>query len=184
MYAQIISIVLIVVESSTFWKDLHNRLCVHFVMCLFVILVIPLLLFWEQVFVYDYTSSCSLLTFWLSVCFGLQPSKLWQLSQSPNLIAYEAVLVSEFRWCFTLCLFIILLVRSGLLSDHLLGNSCPLGKPFVFGVSCLFVILVISHLGFEGGICNMIALVPVHCFLITFTLHSQGTDNCSAYRMD
>ena len=36
-------------------------------------------------------------------------------------------LVSEFRWCFTLCLFIIPLVRFGLLSDHLLGNSCPLG---------------------------------------------------------
>ena len=30
------------------------------------------------------------------------------------------------------------------------------------------MILVISHLGFEGGICHLIALVPVHCFLITF----------------
>ena len=29
--------------------------------------------------------------------------------------------------CFTLCLFIILLVQFGLLSGHLLGNSCPLG---------------------------------------------------------
>ena len=38
-----------------------------------------------------------------------------------------AVLVSEFRLCFTLYLFIILLVRFGLLSGHLLGNSCPLG---------------------------------------------------------
>ena len=28
---------------------------------------------------------------------------------------------------FTLCLFIILLVQFGLLSGHLLGNSCPLG---------------------------------------------------------
>ena len=27
----------------------------------------------------------------------------------------------------TLCLFIILLVQFGLLSGHLLGNSCPLG---------------------------------------------------------
>ena len=79
-------------------------------------------------------------------------------------------LVSEFRWCFTLCLFILLLVRFGLLSDHLLGNSCPLGWPFVFVVSCLFVILVISHVGFEGGICLLIALVPVHCFLITFII--------------
>ena len=32
----------------------------------------------------------------------------------------------------------------------------------------LFVILVISHFGFEGGICLLITLVPVHCFLITF----------------
>ena len=40
-----------------------------------------------------------------------------------------AVLVSEFRQCFTLCLFIIriLLVQFGLLSGHLFGNSCPLG---------------------------------------------------------
>ena len=38
-----------------------------------------------------------------------------------------AVLVSEYRRCFTLCLFIILLVQFGLLSGHLLGNSCPLG---------------------------------------------------------
>ena len=35
--------------------------------------------------------------------------------------------VSEFRLCFTSCLFIILLVQFGLLNGHLLGNSCPLG---------------------------------------------------------
>ena len=29
--------------------------------------------------------------------------------------------LSEFGWCFTVCLFIILFVRFGLLSDHLLG---------------------------------------------------------------
>ena len=40
----------------------------------------------------------------------------------------------------------------------------------------LFVILVISHLGFEGGICHLIALVPVHCFLITFTNDTIGTN--------
>ena len=39
-----------------------------------------------------------------------------------------------------------------------------------FVVSCLFVILVISHFGFEGRICLLIALVPVHCFLITFSI--------------
>ena len=57
---------------------------------------------------------------------------------------------------------------AGLLSDHLLGNSCPLGWPFVLIVFCLFVILVISHFGFEGGLCLQTASVPVHCFLITF----------------
>ena len=55
----------------------------------------------------------------------------------------------------------------GLLSDHLLGNSCPLGWPFVLIVFCLFVILVISHFGLESRICLLIAPAPVHCFLIT-----------------
>ena len=53
-------------------------------------------------------------------------------------------------------------------THHLLGNSCPLGWPFVLIVFCLSIILVISHFGFEGGICLLIAPVPVHCFLITF----------------
>ena len=43
---------------------------------------------------------------------------------------------------FHLCLFIILLVQFGLLSGHLLGNSCPLGYLFVLIVFCLFVILI------------------------------------------
>ena len=43
---------------------------------------------------------------------------------------------------FPLCLFVILLVQFGLLSDHLLGNSCPLGKQFVLIVLCLFVMLI------------------------------------------
>ena len=41
-----------------------------------------------------------------------------------------------------LCLFIILLVQFGLLSGHLLGNSCPLGKQFVLIIFCLFVIFI------------------------------------------
>ena len=48
-----------------------------------------------------------------------------------------------------------------------------LGWPFVFVVSCLFVILVIYDFGFEGGICLLIALVPVHCFLITFKISAN-----------
>ena len=38
------------------------------------------------------------------------------------------------------------------------------------------MILVISHFGFEGGICLLIALVPVHCFLISFG--SPGISTC------
>ena len=52
------------------------------------------------------------------------------------------VMMSEFRYCFTLCLFIILLVRFGLLSGHLLVNSCLLGWPYVLIVFCLFVIFI------------------------------------------
>ena len=37
--------------------------------------------------------------------------------------------------------FIILLVRFGLLSGHLLANNCPLGRPYVLIVFCLFVFL-------------------------------------------
>ena len=66
----------------------------------------------------------------------------------------------------TLCLFIILLVLFGLLSGHLLGNSCPLGYQFVFIVFCLLVIFI-SRFGFKSGICLLIAPVPLHCFSIT-----------------
>ena len=34
------------------------------------------------------------------------------------------------------------LVQFGLLSGHLLGNSCPLGEQFVLIVFCLFVIFI------------------------------------------
>ena len=43
---------------------------------------------------------------------------------------------------FHFTLFIILLVQFGLLSGHLLGNSCPLGKQFVLTVFFLFVIFI------------------------------------------
>ena len=51
------------------------------------------------------------------------------------------------------------LVRFGLLSGHLLGNSCSV---------CLFVILAISNFGFEGWIWVLIASVPDLCILHTF----------------
>ena len=48
-----------------------------------------------------------------------------------------------------------------------LGNSCPLGWPFVIIVFCLFVIFGYFPFDFDSGICLLIASVPVHCFLIT-----------------
>ena len=59
-------------------------------------------------------------------------------------------------------------VLLGFLSGHPLGNSCPVGKPFVIIVLCLFVVLDISHFGFKSGIWLLIASIPVHCFLVTF----------------
>ena len=56
---------------------------------------------------------------------------------------------SELRRCFTLCLFIILLVRFGLLSVHLLENSCTLGWPYVRVV--YLQVLFISHFVFRAG---------------------------------
>ena len=46
--------------------------------------------------------------------------------------------------------------------------AAHVGWPFALIVFCLFVIVVISHFGFESRICLLIAPVPVHCFLITF----------------
>ena len=57
----------------------------------------------------------------------------------------------------------ILLVQSGLLSGHLLGNSNLFSLYFV----CLWC-LFISRFGFKSGICPLNAPVPVHCFSITF----------------
>ena len=78
------------------------------------------------------------------------------------------ILESEFRSCFTLCLFIIRLVLFVLMNGHLLGKSCPLGWPYVPIVNCLYSnALFISHFGFKSGIWLLIASVPVHCFSIT-----------------
>ena len=67
---------------------------------------------------------------------------------------------------FHICLFIILVVRFGLLSGHLFGNSCPLGWPYILIVFGLFVFLFISRSGFKSVI--WLLIVPVHCFSITF----------------
>ena len=52
----------------------------------------------------------------------------------------------------------------------LLGNSCPLGWPFVLIVFCLFVIFIYFPFWFKSGIWLLIAPVPIHCFSITFTI--------------
>ena len=44
---------------------------------------------------------------------------------------------------------------------HPFGKSCKLSLPFVLVVLCLFVILVIFHFGFEGGI--LFVPIPDHC---------------------
>ena len=52
-------------------------------------------------------------------------------------------------------------------SGHLLGNNSLFGLPYVVFVFLLFVVLVISHFGFEGGTLVLIASVPGHCLPFT-----------------
>ena len=61
--------------------------------------------------------------------------------------------------------FIILLAPFELQSGRLLGKRFPHCVLMVF---CLFVILDIRCFGFEGGVCFLIAPVPVRCSLVTF----------------
>ena len=53
-------------------------------------------------------------------------------------------------------------------SGHLLGKSCSLGLPYFPFAICLFVILVLSHFGFNGMILVKIVPVPGHYLLLTF----------------
>ena len=66
---------------------------------------------------------------------------------------------------FTLCLYIILLVRFGLLSGHRVGKSCPFGWPFVLIVFCQFFILGIFRFSFESGVSSSL-LVSIACLLL------------------
>ena len=63
---------------------------------------------------------------------------------------------------FHLIAFIILLVRFWLLSDHLLGNSCTLGWPFVLIVFCLFVFYLIPILVLKASAITMLELVEIN----------------------
>ena len=42
-------------------------------------------------------------------------------------------------------------------------------------IFCLFVILVISRLGFEGWVRFFVSPVPVHCLLVTFENSGLGS---------
>ena len=42
------------------------------------------------------------------------------------------------------------------------------GKLIIVSLLCLFVVLFVSNLGFEGGNLVLISPMPVHCLLFTF----------------
>ena len=52
---------------------------------------------------------------------------------------------------------------------HLFGKSCSLGEPYVLGVICLFVTLVITYFSFDGVYCILVRIVPIpgHCLHFT-----------------
>ena len=64
-------------------------------------------------------------------------------------------------------MFLLFLVRFGLLSGHLLGTSCSLGWPYVL---CILIICNLScfQLWFEGWIWILIVSVPGLCILFTY----------------
>ena len=55
-----------------------------------------------------------------------------------------------------------------------MGKSYPPGWPSVLIVFCLFVTLVISLFGFEGGVLFLISPVPVYCLLVTHLCFLYG----------
>ena len=70
---------------------------------------------------------------------------------------------------------IILLVRVWGLGGYLLGNSCPLGWPFV--LFFVYLHFINFHFGFKSGDWFLIAPVHVHCFSITLTQENRGACN-------
>ena len=69
---------------------------------------------------------------------------------------------------FHLMCFHIILVRFGLLSGHLLGNSCSFGLPYV--LFCILNICNISYFPFLFWV--LIASVLDLCILLTFVKNS------------
>ena len=54
------------------------------------------------------------------------------------------------------------------MSGHFLGKSCSFGLPYALFALFLFVTLVVSHFGFNGGTMVLIAPVPGHCLPFAF----------------
>ena len=70
---------------------------------------------------------------------------------------------------FTLCLFIILLVRFGLLVTTF-WEIAARAVGHIFSLSFVYLyFLFIFHFCFKTGIWLLIAPVPVHCFSINLT---------------
>ena len=65
-----------------------------------------------------------------------------------------------------MCLDVLVIIM--LLSCRFLGKSCSFGQPYMFFVLCIFVILLVSHFGFEDGTEVLMAPVPGHYSLLTF----------------
>ena len=78
--------------------------------------------------------------------------------------------MSEFLWSFNLCLFILIV------SSVSVAGWPPIGKELLTGLTiCSFCILTVCifcyfRFGFEDGIWVLIAPVPCHCILVTFTI--------------
>ena len=93
---------------------------------------------------------------------------------SSDVVLCYMLLVSELWCCFTLCLFIKPLVRSGLVSGHLLGKSCPLGWSCVITVFCQFVI---SYFPFWFWEFDLVFDWPSSCTLLSYYFLYMCTSN-------
>ena len=75
-------------------------------------------------------------------------------------------------------MYIILLVQFGLLSGHLLGNSCPLGWPFVLIVLCIFVIFIYFPFWFKeqdlAFVCSQFLFIAFLLLLSTNNLRFRA----------
>ena len=71
-----------------------------------------------------------------------------------------------FLYCFHILCVYMIQYRFSLVW----GNSCSFGQPYVFFVSRIFIILILSHSGFVGRTMVLMDPVPGHC--LPFILHS------------